>query len=238
RGPELHAELERMAERAALLQPRPGQDQQDHGDPHPADIGLHVQGHAEEVAEQGAEQGADGQQGHAEDGHALILPRAPRRLGLRASTRSDGAWRRRWPGFARPANRGALPRPAFPAQMPSQQQGEARMRTIVAGIVAACALGGAALAAEPACQTLTPALIGGPVPSASSDTAVLRWLGTANYEVAYKGKVFLFDTYYDRPGRTRPIGFKVDQVKRADVIFIGHAHSDHISDVAAVAKQT
>jgi L-ascorbate metabolism protein UlaG (beta-lactamase superfamily) len=112
------------------------------------------------------------------------------------------------------------------------------MRSLVAGIVAALALGGGAFAAEPACQTLTPALIGGPVPAASSDTAVIRWLGTANYEVAYKGKVFLFDTFYDRNGRTRPIGFKVDQVKRADVIFIGHAHYDHISDVAAVAKQT
>jgi L-ascorbate metabolism protein UlaG (beta-lactamase superfamily) len=112
------------------------------------------------------------------------------------------------------------------------------MRSAIGGLIAALALGGAALAAEPACQTLTPALIGGPVPAAASDTAVLRWLGTANYEVAYKGKVFVFDTYFDRPGRTRPIGFKVDQVKRADAIFIGHAHSDHISDIAAVAKQT
>ena len=112
------------------------------------------------------------------------------------------------------------------------------MRGVISGIIAAMALGGSALAAEPACQTLTPALVGGPVPAATSDTAVLRWLGTANYEVAYKGKVYLFDTYYDRPGRTRPIGFTVDQVKRADVIFIGHAHSDHISDIAAVAKQT
>jgi len=112
------------------------------------------------------------------------------------------------------------------------------MRGVIGGLVAAMALAGSALAAEPACQTLVPALIGGPVPTPASDTAVLRWLGTANYEVAYKGKVYLFDTYYDRPGRTRPIGFKVDQVKRADVIFIGHAHSDHISDIAAVARQT
>jgi len=112
------------------------------------------------------------------------------------------------------------------------------MRSLIGGLMAAACLGGAALAAEPACETLTPALIGGPVPSAASDTVVLRWLGTANYEVAYKGKVFLFDTYYDRPGRTRPIGFTVDQVRRADVIFVGHAHSDHISDIAAVAKQT
>jgi len=112
------------------------------------------------------------------------------------------------------------------------------MRSLAGAMVASLALAGAAFAAEPACRTLTPALIGGPVPSAASDTVVMRWLGTANYEVAYKGKVYLFDTYYDRPGRTRPIGFTVDQVKRADVIFIGHAHSDHISDIAAVARQT
>ena len=112
------------------------------------------------------------------------------------------------------------------------------MRGIVLGIVAAAALCGVAVAAEPACQSLTPALIGGPVPAASSDTAVIRWLGTANYEVAFKGKVYLFDIFYDRNGRTRSIGFKVDQVKRADVIFIGHAHYDHISDIAAVARQT
>jgi L-ascorbate metabolism protein UlaG (beta-lactamase superfamily) len=112
------------------------------------------------------------------------------------------------------------------------------MRAFIGGLIAATALGGAALAAEPACQTLTPAIVGGPVPAASSDTLVMRWLGTANYEIDYKGKVFLLDTYFDRPGRTRSVGFKVDQIKRADVIFIGHAHSDHISDVAAVAKQT
>ena len=112
------------------------------------------------------------------------------------------------------------------------------MRSVVLGVLAAAAVRGSALAAEPACQTLTPALIGGPVTAASSDTAVLRWLGTATYEVASKGQGYLFDTYYDRPGRTRPIGFTVEQVKRADVIFIGHAHSDHISDIAAVAKQT
>jgi L-ascorbate metabolism protein UlaG (beta-lactamase superfamily) len=117
------------------------------------------------------------------------------------------------------------------------------MRGLIAGMIAAGALcgatlGGAAFAAEPACRTLTPALIGGPVPAATSDAAVIRWLGTANYEVAYKGKVYLFDTFYDRNGRTRPIGFTVDQVRRADVIFIGHAHYDHISDIAAVARQT
>ena len=27
---------------------------------------------------------------------------------------------------------------------------------------------------------------------------VLRWLGTANYELSYRGQVFLFDTYFNR----------------------------------------
>lgn len=94
----------------------------------------------------------------------------------------------------------------------------------------------APLAEQPACQSIVPASIGGPMPD--GDTAVLRWLGTSNYELAYHGKVILMDTYYDRPARTRSIGFTVDQVRRADAILIGHAHSDHISDVASVAAQT
>ncbi len=94
----------------------------------------------------------------------------------------------------------------------------------------------APLASDPACQSLTPASQGGPLPQ--GDTAVLRWLGTANYELAYHGVVIIMDTYYERPARTPSVGFTVSQVTRANVILIGHAHSDHISDVAAVAAQT
>ncbi len=96
----------------------------------------------------------------------------------------------------------------------------------------------AAHAAEDACDSLTPALVGGPMLPAKSDTAVLRWLGNANYEVGFGGKVYLFDTYYDRVSRSRPIGFSVADVKRADVIFLSHAHFDHMSDIVPVAKQT
>jgi len=88
----------------------------------------------------------------------------------------------------------------------------------------------------PACTSLVPAAIGGPMPSGS--IATLRWLGTTNFELAYRGQVILLDTYYDRGPRYRPIGFSVDQVKRADAIFIGHGHWDHIADIAPVAKQT
>lgn len=91
-------------------------------------------------------------------------------------------------------------------------------------------------ATEAACQSLVPASQGGPMPT--GDVAILRWLGTSNYELAYHGKIILMDTFYNRPARTTPLGFAVDQVRKADVILIGHAHFDHISDVAAVASQT
>jgi hypothetical protein len=90
--------------------------------------------------------------------------------------------------------------------------------------------------AQAACQSLVPASQGGPMPT--GDVAVLRWLGTANYELAYHGKIVIMDTFYERPARTASLGFTVGQVRKADVILIGHAHADHISDVAPVAAQT
>jgi L-ascorbate metabolism protein UlaG (beta-lactamase superfamily) len=102
----------------------------------------------------------------------------------------------------------------------------------------ALALGEVAQAAEPACSSSTPAIIGGPVPAKSSGTVVLRWLGNANYEVDYQGHVFLFDAYFDRTARNHDLGFTVKQIKRADAILVSHAHFDHISDVAPVAAQT
>ena len=88
------------------------------------------------------------------------------------------------------------------------------------------------------CDSLVPALVGGAIPTAQSDTAVLRWLGNANYEIAYKGKVYLLDTYYDRKARSRSLGFTVPEVKKADLIMVGHAHFDHIADIGPVSVQT
>ncbi len=94
-----------------------------------------------------------------------------------------------------------------------------------------------ALAHEPACQALTPAAAGGPAPQAQ-DVVVIRWLGTTNYELAYRGNVFLLDAYYDRLPNNHSIGVTPKDVTKATAIFIGHAHFDHISDAAALAKQT
>ena len=98
------------------------------------------------------------------------------------------------------------------------------------------ASGAVAASQSPACTSLNSAALGGPPPPAG--TAELRWFGTTNFELDYGNQVVLLDTFYDRGPRFRPIGFTVDQVKRADAILIGHAHWDHISDVAPVAKQT
>lgn len=94
----------------------------------------------------------------------------------------------------------------------------------------------ASLSQEAACQTLTPAGAGGPMPK---DPAVLvvRWLGNANVELAYRDTVILMDAYYDVP-REFPLGLTRQDFKRANAILIGHAHSDHISDAADVAQRT
>ena len=94
-----------------------------------------------------------------------------------------------------------------------------------------------AMQQDPACQSLTPVAAGGVAPK-DQDTVVIRWLGHTNYEVAYRGNVFLLDTYYDRVPRSHPIGVAPSDLKKATAIFIGHPHFDHISDAPAVAKQT
>jgi beta-lactamase family protein len=106
------------------------------------------------------------------------------------------------------------------------------------GALAVVAAAGPVAAQGDACDSLVPAVIGGPVLAKDSDTMVLRWLANANYEISYRGQVFLFDTYFNRKARNRPLGFTAEQVNRADAIFVGHAHFDHISDVAPVQRQT
>jgi L-ascorbate metabolism protein UlaG (beta-lactamase superfamily) len=94
-----------------------------------------------------------------------------------------------------------------------------------------------AMQQDPACQVLTPASTGGPLPKDPS-TAVIRWLGHTNYELVYQGNVFLLDAYYERVPRSHPIGVVARDFTRATALFVGHPHFDHMSDAATVAKQT
>jgi L-ascorbate metabolism protein UlaG (beta-lactamase superfamily) len=68
----------------------------------------------------------------------------------------------------------------------------------------------------------------------------VRYLGRANYEVAYRGKVLLLDAYYDnsRVPYGERFGIKESDVTRADAILVGHTHGDHFIDAPAIAKRT
>ncbi len=94
-----------------------------------------------------------------------------------------------------------------------------------------------AFSSDPACQTLTPASVGGPQPK-NPNLVVIRWLGHSNYEIAYRDTVVLADAWFDRGPGSHPIGVMPKDLKKADAILVGHAHFDHIADAPAVAKQT
>jgi L-ascorbate metabolism protein UlaG (beta-lactamase superfamily) len=112
---------------------------------------------------------------------------------------------------------------------------------LLSGLAAAAlALTGSVFAADipEACNSTTAAVTGGLLPPPQSDTVVVRWLGNANFEFAYRGKVYLFDAYFDRTPRSHKLGFAAKDVSKAEAIFVSHAHFDHISDIGPVARQT
>jgi L-ascorbate metabolism protein UlaG (beta-lactamase superfamily) len=82
-----------------------------------------------------------------------------------------------------------------------------------------------------------PAMLGG-APGPDPDALTIRWYGTSNYELNFRDRVVLLDTFYDRGPRMRGLGFAPDEVVRADAVLIGHPHYDHMSDAAQVARQT
>ena len=92
---------------------------------------------------------------------------------------------------------------------------------------------------EAACNTRTMAAAGGPTLK-DKKTLLIRWMGYTNYELVYGDKIILLDNgYYNRTGtQYKDLGFTAADIKRADLIIIGHAHLDHISETAQVAKQT
>jgi L-ascorbate metabolism protein UlaG (beta-lactamase superfamily) len=90
---------------------------------------------------------------------------------------------------------------------------------------------------EEACRSLTLASTGGPTLK-DSKILLLRWLGFSTYELVYGDKIILLDNYYDRGPRYRYLGFKAADVNRANLILVGHGHSDHMSDTAQTVAQT
>lgn len=111
---------------------------------------------------------------------------------------------------------------------------------VLAAAAIAVSLGGAVHAGEAAgdaCTSLIPAATGGPLMT-DPGRIVLRWLSVSNFELVYRGHVYLLDAYFDRGPRNRPTGIVPAEVNRTDAIFIGHAHFDHMSDAAPIAAAT
>jgi L-ascorbate metabolism protein UlaG (beta-lactamase superfamily) len=91
--------------------------------------------------------------------------------------------------------------------------------------------------ADPACQSGRLVSTGGRFPK-DRYTLAIRWTGYGNFELAYNGQVILLDAYFDRGSEYPPLGFNAADVRRADVILIGHGHYDHMSDAASVGIRT
>jgi L-ascorbate metabolism protein UlaG (beta-lactamase superfamily) len=90
---------------------------------------------------------------------------------------------------------------------------------------------------DPACFASQLVATGAPAPR-DPHTLAVRWAGFSNFELAYKGKIILLDAYFDRGGNYPSLGFAAADVRKADVIVIGHGHFDHMSDAASVGLRT
>ena len=90
---------------------------------------------------------------------------------------------------------------------------------------------------DPACQARTLVAAGGAFPR-NPHTLAVRWVGFANFELAYNGRIILLDAYYDRGSTFPPLGVKAADIKSANLMLLGHGHFDHMSDAASIAART
>ncbi len=76
-----------------------------------------------------------------------------------------------------------------------------------------------------------------------SEKVMLKWLGTAGWEIRYGKTVILIDPFLTRKDRVMDGEWKTDEasvlkvITGADYIFAGHSHHDHIGDTPFIAKR-
>jgi L-ascorbate metabolism protein UlaG (beta-lactamase superfamily) len=72
---------------------------------------------------------------------------------------------------------------------------------------------------------------------------ILKWLGTAGWEIQTKNSTILIDPFVTRKDPSLNAAWQTDEeavlkvIARADYIFAGHSHHDHIGDVPFIAKR-
>ena len=114
------------------------------------------------------------------------------------------------------------------------------MRICIVVLVLLCGSSATSLFAQsndPGCEIRTLVSTGGQFPR-NPQTLVVRWTGFSNFELVYKRQVILLDAYFDRGSIYPSLGFKAADIRRANVILLGHGHQDHMSDAASVAIRT
>jgi L-ascorbate metabolism protein UlaG (beta-lactamase superfamily) len=75
------------------------------------------------------------------------------------------------------------------------------------------------------------------------DRVVLKWLGTAGWEIKLGKSIILIDPFLTRKDRSMGAEWKTDEeavlkvIRGGDYIFAGHSHYDHIGDLPFIAKR-
>jgi L-ascorbate metabolism protein UlaG (beta-lactamase superfamily) len=71
----------------------------------------------------------------------------------------------------------------------------------------------------------------------------IKWLGTAGWEIRAGSTVILIDPFLTRKQASANEEWKTDEpevlkhIEKADFIFAGHSHADHIADIPFIAKR-
>jgi L-ascorbate metabolism protein UlaG (beta-lactamase superfamily) len=66
----------------------------------------------------------------------------------------------------------------------------------------------------------------------------LEWFGCATFRVRTRGLTLWFDTFVDRIPAAEPVGITAEKIDAADLVFVSHAHFDHVLGADTVARNT
>ena len=75
------------------------------------------------------------------------------------------------------------------------------------------------------------------------ESLALKWLGNAGWEIQIGQTIILIDPFLTRREANLGVEWKTDEeavlkaIKRANYIFAGHSHADHIADIPFIAKK-
>jgi L-ascorbate metabolism protein UlaG (beta-lactamase superfamily) len=82
-----------------------------------------------------------------------------------------------------------------------------------------------------------------PAEPAAATSFQLKWLGTAGWEIRVGDTVILIDPFLTRREAAAGVEWKTNEdevsriITKADFIFAGHSHADHIADIPVIAKR-